>query len=157
MPKIEREQLLYLLANCLIYGTAKAELKLTGVSTVLSRMSVDYGGAMQIEMLKSLGLDYEVTPDPFQMIDNFKKIIVDAGLIKPEDFLIEAGSDKLTITASNCPYKLGCSHLVAEGIKEFSCNINVSASNVAKASGKKVIGRSVNDPGNCKIFVELKK
>lgn len=157
MPKIEREQLLYLLSNCLIYGTAKAEMKLTGISTVMSRMSVDYSVALHIELLKSMGLDFEVSPDPFQTIENFKKMNVEADLIKAEDFIISQTGDKLTVTAPNCLYKLGCSHLVAEGIKEFGCNINVSVFNAAKASGKRVLCRSINDPGNCKITVEIKK
>lgn len=157
MPKIERQQLLYLLANCLIYGTAKAEMKLTGISTVMSRMSVDYSIQLHFELLKNAGADFEVTPDPFTTLENFKKMNIDVGLIKEEDFILTNTPEKITVTAPNCLYKLGCSHLVAEGIKEFGCNINVSVYNAVKASGKKITSRSINDPGNCKIIVDIKK
>ena len=157
MPKIEEKQFLYLLTNCLMYGTAKAEMKLAGVSTVLSRMSVDYSIGSNVDGLKGMGLDYEISPDPFECVENYKKLNVEAGLVKDEDFIITRETDRLTLTAPNCLYKLGCSHLIAEGIKEFGCKINASVCKAARASGKRVNCHSVNEPGNCKIYVEIKK
>lgn len=156
MQKIDPVQVMYLLVNSLIYGMAKAELKLTGKSTVLSRMSVDFANESYLGNLKKFGFIYEITPDPYETLLNYKQLNIDYGIIQSEDFSIERDGNIISFVSSKCPYMTGCGRLVAEGVKEFNCNICASVIAAAKPSGKRLVGRVINDPGQCKITLEIK-
>lgn len=156
MATIDKFEYMKVVVDGLTYGIAKAENRLTGKSTVISRLAINGLVELLLESFKDFGITFDVTDDPIETLDNYIDVLLKSGLLSEDQFTKETNDDNVTITFTKCPYSIACNDLIKDGITEFGCLRGASLWGAMMKSGKRIATRYVNDPGNCKTIMQVK-
>ncbi len=156
MAHIEKAEYLKVVIDALTYGIAKAENRLTGKSTVISRLATNGLVELLLESFKDFGITFDETDDPIEILNNYIEVLIKSGLLSEDQFIKETNDDNVTITFTKCPYSTACTDLIKDGITEFGCLRGASLWGAMMKSGKRITTQYANDPGNCKVTLQVK-
>jgi hypothetical protein len=151
MAGVDQLTLLYNLANDLFWGIVKAEKRMTGRTTIYTKMVAEELSTMFIGALEEFGVKFESKADPLSTILHNLEILKAIGVYAPEDIESACNDKNLHLTVKKCPFSMSCSKLIGEEIKEFGCVQMAIFNSLGKKSGTDLKGKSVNEPGNCQI------
>lgn len=138
-----------------IYGMLKAEAKITGKNSVLSRIAGEEYALKMIELIAQHGIEPAAANSAFGWVESYINFLYDAGLVPKDAFKIEIKEDVMSITACNCPYAPACNALLEEGFKSFGCAQTGALTTLAKKAGNRLNSEVNIAPGKCAITIRL--
>ncbi len=151
MAGIDLSIILHHLTNNLFWGVVKSEKRVTGRTTVYSKMVGEEMGTLFLKLLEQYGIILEPKETPLQTIEAFLEIAEESGIFSPEDIQIVKNNTELDLTVKNCPFSIACSRLVQEGISNFGCLILAILTIAGKKAAKEFTGKASIQPGDCKL------
>lgn len=157
MPDVDQLAILNTILGCYAYGTIKAELKLNAKSKAYSRITCEESSKKWFKKLKELDISVESKDHPWDSIEIYIEAFDKLMFLSKNDFVIEKDDQQMLITVPRCPYSIGCSYLLKEGIKGFCCMRVGLLQMAGEKSGKELISQTEIDPGNCKITFNIKE
>lgn len=138
-----------------IYGMLKAEAKITGKSSVLSRIAGEEFALKMIELIAQHGIEPVPGTTAFEWIESYINFLYESGLLPKDAFKLEKKEDTMSIIACNCPYAPACNALLEEGFKSFGCAQSGALIALAKKAGNRLNAEVAICPGECKITIHL--
>lgn len=156
MANIEKSEYVEAIVDSLTFGIAKAENRMTGKSTVISRLAINELLELLMKWFYDTGITFKVTSDPVETLGNYLDVLLQSGLLTEDQISQETNENEVIITFKKCPYATACSDLIEEGISEFGCLRGASLLMAMMKSGKRVAAQYKNDPGNCRVTLQVK-
>lgn len=151
MAQVDLTTILHHLANNLYWGVVKSEKRMTGRTTVYSKLVGEEMGTLFFKMLEQFGIIIEPKETPLQTIEAFMELAKESGVFSPEDVEVNKNNAELDVTIKNCPFSITCSKLVAEGISEFGCLQLAILTLAGKKAGNEFTGKATIKPGACNL------
>jgi predicted RNA-binding Zn-ribbon protein involved in translation (DUF1610 family) len=155
MTELNFNSFLSSVMSSFIYGMLKAEAKITGKSSVLSRIAGEEFALKMIELIGHHGIEPARGTTAFEWVESYINFLYAAGLLPNDAFQIEKNEKTMTITAGHCPYAPACNALLDEGFTSFGCAQCGALTALAKKACNRLNSEVSINPGQCKITIHL--
>ncbi len=156
MNQIDPVMTLKQLTSNLFWGVVKAEKRMTGRTTVYSKMVSENMAILLFKLLEQFGITIPPAATALEAIETFMAAAMESGIFSPAAVEVHKNNNELNIIIKTCPFSSGCSKLINEGISNFSCPQMALISVAAQKFAEHFTEKTTIQPGSCVLhFKEL--
>lgn len=137
------------LTSNLFWGVVKSEKRITGRTTIYSKMVSENMAILLFKCLEQFGITVPPAKTAIEAIETFIAVAIENGIFLPEAIEILKNNNELHITIKTCPFSCGCTKLINEGIVNFSCPQRAIISVATQKFAEHFTEKTTIQPGNC--------